>query len=945
MPAATPPPIPRHRAGRRSRVADLRARVAATGTDPLAGNMTLVPQNDLVAAFLVPSGDDVTYTAQAFPVAGTSGASLTLSSGATLSGVTTSTSFVQVAAAVGQFTAGARDSLALVQVQDDRTINVTLATFDDELDVFTEVMSGVLLPVQGSVTALAAAAGVFSSGALAQLVVAYSTASLGSFLSIWDLSGPTPSQVANIDVSGNHVVMCTGDFDGDGNDEIAIARAEQALFGPGPLVFDIYFVADGGIGYWLMAQPIGVGQSGAQFAIASGCFPAAAGSGITGDQLAVAWISESGLPTVTVFPFVTTGGFTAGATTSWAGATPVNASTAAVAVAAADFDLDGYDEIVLAYNPTQSSFALAVLDLGATGAIALTSSGSQDLEAQARVFGLALAAGPLAVPNDPASFVGTNAAVIAVQTGELLVGFVPVSTTNDLPPSFASGGALASSVTVPATVPPLSVGQVVIALGDFSGNSLVVGPPTATTLEQVNGLVAVMNLPPFAANINNFGTSVLFQTQSQAQTSLSLSVSASWSTSDGLNARLGVPGIAGLNASLTATYGSNFTNVGLTTTLFNTQVSLDAQTDDEILRSVTDYSFWEYPVYQGVPVSGAQPLGYLMVTWPSNPTLGSWNGLNLNAYYDPDHQIGLVGTYPAVQPADIGQELFYASLETAVGTQASVAIMMTTLTNQSAATTSSIAINQSATIAGTLGNFLEGVNLGAALQLHDTYTENAISTHQVGILESTVILVNLGQLQSGDADDAYTVTPMLYWSSTDGHLVLDYVVSWDDGSSWATSLAPANPTFTLPWAIQSAEWQQLTRCIALADQPDGTVNLVATIWNFGTTPIAAGAVQAQFFLGDPSDGATIGGVLDVPAIAARASTTVAQSWTPPSDLSNDNPGHVYCVLSAAAGASFANLPVSGLNVYPVDYFSQVSAAVATRAKAAHDARRRESRRT
>ena len=201
--------LPRHRPGRRVRTTNLQALVEAAGTDPLAGNYTLVPQNDIVAGFLVPaSGSNDTFTVQAFPLSGSSGSEMTIASGATMSGMSSSSvDSLPVATAVGRFTAGTKDSVALIGANPDG-IQVTLGAFDDQDDSFAQLMSGTLLSIETPFNpiVLMAAAGYFTSQATAQLAVVYATPESGGAVLIFDLSGSSPKQIASQSLFGNNTI-------------------------------------------------------------------------------------------------------------------------------------------------------------------------------------------------------------------------------------------------------------------------------------------------------------------------------------------------------------------------------------------------------------------------------------------------------------------------------------------------------------------------------------------------------------------------------------------------------------------------------------------------------------------------------------------------------------------------------------------------------------------
>src|SRR5205085_4811766 len=101
---------------------------------------------------------------------------------------------------------------------------------------------------------------------------------------------------------------------------------------------------------------------------------------------------------------------------------------------------------------------------------------------------------------------------------QLNVGLAQVDVNLALPPEMVNGvGPLAGAQSFNSAQGGQWDFNLAMALGDFSGQSVRVGPPTHYAFDMVNNIIAVLNAPPTETNINYNGSASLMFSDTQMQ--------------------------------------------------------------------------------------------------------------------------------------------------------------------------------------------------------------------------------------------------------------------------------------------------------------------------------------------------------------------------------------------------------------------------------------------
>jgi hypothetical protein len=165
--------------------------------------------------------------------------------------------------------------------------------------------------------------------------------------------------------------------------------------------------------------------------------------------------------------------------------------------------------------------------------------------------------------------------------------------------------------------------SVELATGAFTGESLRVGRPSYRLQRSTGDLIVVLNEPPkhidtldgvtTDVNSTDNGTYAAYETETEETTSMSIQVRRDWDFAAGMEMNVGDPEGTHFKTSLDATYGSDFSN---STTIVNSVTfgsSMKTTTDDIVLYTGKDLQVWEYPVFDD---DSRQPAGRILVTFP-----------------------------------------------------------------------------------------------------------------------------------------------------------------------------------------------------------------------------------------------------------------------------------------------------------------------------------------
>jgi hypothetical protein len=866
------------------------------GSDPLEGNYTLVYLQDLVLNFqgLSDKYEMVALTVEPTGTPPTQQPALAergqLIQGDQIGGK-------HLAMTTGMLRGGGEAAIASVY-DDGGQLMLHIATNDPD-GALQVVATAPVAPVIGACT-VRTMAGRLLDRAVDSFVVAWADETGVLYIQMWETDDqlvPTASFAhAAITIGGNAFDLAIADLDQDGLDEVVVAWPESSDTG-GPAMLNLSLVTLAGdlaTSGPQVAQPVHVGLLGAagSFAVTSGSFDTTPVS----DQLAVAWGDVNGNANLVLYSPDDRGALTRCGTPYADTAYPLSGSML-IRLATGDFDLDGFDEIVMGTVGDRLGqdevVILHVLAADDTLQLTLQSVGAVGRPDVAFAhIDLALAYGNLGASGMPGIVVAALGAAglqPVVGISQLNVGIVQLSGNGLLPPQLTEGvGTLTGALTFEAQDPDLDL-TLSIALGDFTGNSIRVGPPTHFTFDQVNSILAIVNGPPAETGVNaGLKASLNFSDGSTTQSSFNYMINDGWTASDELGANLST-GIGQLTQSMTTTYGTNFANNSGSSKAYTQVMNDRLTTDDMVLLSGTAYDVWEYPVYAAS--SGESP-GCILVAFPdvAGPETIAQFGNTPSTDYAPDHAPGVLLSYASEPPADwtpagaISQPYLFQVDDASVG------VIYNSLNNnieaQSLVQASTTNITDGFNLSKSF-NFFGGIGIGLQARFANTYTNSSMSNYSITYTNTTSIALTYDPLP--DPSQAYQVSPYIYFSDEGGFLVVDYVVDVPDDGYWQQTYGQPAPQFNKLWESSTdPSLHDLTRSICFVDNPDGSLTITARVANYSL--VDAHGVQVYFYLGCPSSpGSRLLGVpAPIAVVAAQQRQNVSVNWHP----SQPKPGPV-----------------------------------------------------
>lgn len=481
-----------------------------------------------------------------------------------------------------------------------------------------------------------------------------------------------------------------------------------------------------------------------------------------------------------------------------------------------------------------------------------------------------------------------------------------------------------------------------IAIGNFDGLNFTIGEPTHYVASSMVQPIVILNAPP--VHFDMFGEDIFdinkcyngddcdfaatYKKTSSSSIEVSTTVESDWAVSAGLSISgateigasvVAAPLGAGAEASasisinyenhLLLTHGENFSNTSTNSTTVTVSVEVGASEDDLIYSTVTEYDIWEYPVYHGNETFARNTIltfvpNNVQATWfPSK----SYNAVN----YVPDHEVSNILSY---QPFDnLNQnpnseqiiQADYTSDSFVLGSSSDYTWNITK---------DEFTSNQADTVKE------NGIDIGITygiFRFDGDYNQKSMSTHKTTIFNQIDLEVHLGSVDLGIGDTKYTVTPYSYWGNNDA-LVIDYAVKPEIAPPgfpetwWQENYGiDSDPTFILPWrldpekgfALSEPAKRHQSKDIIFSPAnplPEDTLTIIARVRNFSLLPTPE-EVSVSFYIGDPDEGGIpiygLNGsntVYTSGPISERGRSDVEFIWIVPSDLQSFP--RIYAVL-------------------------------------------------
>ena len=432
-----------------------------------------------------------------------------------------------------------------------------------------------------------------------------------------------------------------------------------------------------------------------------------------------------------------------------------------------------------------------------------------------------------------------------------------------------------------------------LALGDFTGESIRVGPPTYRVQEKMASPEVFLNLPPMHRDIVynpdtgenveiliDNGATATHDAGNTVTTSSKAESKRDWSLSMGLETGVGGAG-SKVTASLDNTYGENFSNSMGAINTVKFQDTTTAQYYDQVIYNSTSYGIWEYPVYgaQGDSAEGPQTISVVfpLVKNTNQPATQQGRLCDEN-FYAPSHQTYNVWSYdPPGSELDFEDyKLLIDSKLTSGGTDFVVSMSAVTETQRSSSFHNQI----SAGLEYSYENSLEIPLIGKAWDFSfRAYAKGSYGFEEISTLGTTFTQESSVEVDfPGNPDPSnYSIEAYLYWAKA-GYLVVDYQTQPTTGGSWGL-YTKTDPAFILPWygfpdpltgdfpsppdidaPPCDLDKQLFTHDIQLKPayvQNGDTVTITATVRNFSDVNPQSD-VTVNFYLGYPAASNEIG---------------------------------------------------------------------------------------
>jgi hypothetical protein len=376
---------------------------------------------------------------------------------------------------------------------------------------------------------------------------------------------------------------------------------------------------------------------------------------------------------------------------------------------------------------------------------------------------------------------------------------------------------------------------VAIVCGNFEGDGLRIGTPRKYRETGVFQPLVVVNAPPVHFDIINgqvFDVSNCFSGAAcefiatyaegvSVTDQISTQVNSDWGLEKKLYTENELAGIK-LNAHLTRTYGGKFSKVKNSSSSFAVSVEVQAVHDDMIYATVGDYTIWEYPVYNDGVFQG-----YMSTVVPELvenrwfPSK-SWSG----SKYMSNHEAGNILSYPEIDNIqEITSEyetiknLSSNSYGLGPSTTYKWSLAFSDFTENKASLSNKVGIEMgrdvgigtegstevSAAPFGIGGSVSIDYKISVGKSLTGDFSLESFSSHTTSVKEDLSLEVKLGGTVGPET--GYQIRPFSYWTES-GVMVIDYAVNVDEAAQgytptwWQDTYGTMpDPALNLPWRL------------------------------------------------------------------------------------------------------------------------------------------------
>ncbi|MEL6850835.1 MAG: T9SS type A sorting domain-containing protein, partial [Bacteroidota bacterium] len=418
-----------------------------------------------------------------------------------------------------------------------------------------------------------------------------------------------------------------------------------------------------------------------------------------------------------------------------------------------------------------------------------------------------------------------------------------------------------------------------LAVGDFDGDGLRLGPGRRFSLTDIKQPLVVLNAPPTHYDILDGTTydindcfgggcnySATYSLQSATTISASSEISRTWGVSATASAG-GSYGVFEAGASITASYGEGFSQSDVESETVEISISATTNHDDMIYATVQNYTVWEYPLYEGDII-----VGHVISVVPELTGQEWFPSKSYKATsFIPDHEVDNIISYREY-PNDFFQDnpnvdkalKNFQTYTIDQGLSYNWSVGFNNFTENGNQSENTIGLDVSAN-AG-----VGGEGWGLSVETEANYESFEVETQTVSIDTTIQIDVVFDGIDRTIGENQYGISPFLYWSKN-GALVLDYAVRPElpgggTANNWWTLEygQQHDPAFILPWRFDPEKGLALTDTTRRYEtksltywpenpKPGDKVRVTAYVHNWSLLPTNA-FVDISFYIGHPLEG-------------------------------------------------------------------------------------------
>ena len=373
-----------------------------------------------------------------------------------------------------------------------------------------------------------------------------------------------------------------------------------------------------------------------------------------------------------------------------------------------------------------------------------------------------------------------------------------------------------------------------LAVGDFTGESIRVGPPSYRVQNRVDTLVTVINTPPKHRDLvkdsagsyheivspdegtctptasdprcthAKYATEEFEQSQQTIQTLHAYAVSAGMENKLCASGGMGVISLKGcVTRSIDYTHGGNFEKTTDEITSIKYENTVIAASDDQLVYYGTPYAVWEYPVLTG---NTGEAEDFITVAFPliskteSPSDLGGYLNPTCNEdWYTPGHQLNNVWSYDPIGPLTFSDynPAYEPIYQFTSDGNTSGAITYSNFESVKDSSKFNHKISASLKTEAEAKANLGIVNLEGSFKAHigGSYENTSMDTDVFTTKDGTTYSFFIGEQPVGSR---FQTRVVFYWGQS-GYQVLNYQTEPGISGSWEYYEDIADPAFILPW--------------------------------------------------------------------------------------------------------------------------------------------------